>query len=71
MDVRLPGEVMETLGNFMSEEWTRMASSMVSSQYVADMRNAASDLEKRRMDMIVAQWEALTIEDEGGAQEAG
>jgi hypothetical protein len=52
---------MEALEMYKSEEWTRIASCMVSSQYVADMRNAVSDLEKRRMDSVIAQWGALTI----------
>lgn len=69
MDVRLPDEIMQAFKEYTSEEWTKFASCMVSSQYVADMRNAVTDLEKRRMDDIIAQWGALTLREKENEDE--
>ncbi|KAF2788826.1 hypothetical protein K505DRAFT_254615 [Melanomma pulvis-pyrius CBS 109.77] len=59
LDIRLPPEVTSTLGYYRSEEWTKNAANVVSSQYVADTRVS----ENVRMDVVVSQWDALTIGD--------
>ncbi|KAF2191960.1 hypothetical protein K469DRAFT_555285 [Zopfia rhizophila CBS 207.26] len=67
LGIPLPIEVMRTLGMFQTEEWTKNAASVVSSQYVADMRKTAAELENARMDAVIMQWDALTIGDKTGA----
>ncbi|KAF2728171.1 hypothetical protein EJ04DRAFT_109897 [Polyplosphaeria fusca] len=62
LGVKLPTEALHTLDQYKSDEWTRHAANMVSSQYVADITQTAQGIE---MDTIVSQWEALTI-SEGG-----
>lgn len=61
LDIRLPLEVTSTLGYYMSEEWTKNAANLVRSQYVADMRTMSKDPENLRMDVVVSQWDALTL----------
>lgn len=61
--IRLPAEIMSAVDRYQSKEWTINAASMVSSQYVADMHSSATDIEDRRMDTVIARWEALTIGD--------
>lgn len=59
--MRLPRQITDAVERYRSEEWTREARSLVSSWYVADTRDAVDDLETRRMDAVIAQWEAFTI----------
>lgn len=62
LGIRLPSEVQNTLEHYRSEQWTKNAATMVSSQYVADLRNAVMDIDNGRMDSVIAQWEALTVD---------
>jgi hypothetical protein len=61
LDIRLPLEVTSILGYYRSEEWTKNAANLVRSQYVADLRKTANDPESLRMDVVVSQWDALTL----------
>jgi hypothetical protein len=61
LDIRLPLEVTSTMGYYRSEEWTKNAANLVSSQYVADIRKTAKDSESLRMDVVVSQWDAWTL----------
>lgn len=61
LEIRLPLEVTSTVGYYRSEEWTKNAASLVSSQYVADIRKSAKDSESLRMDVVVSQWDELTL----------
>ena len=63
LDIPLPEEITNALSHFESEEWTRQAVSMASSQYIADMREATLAMDSARMDSIVSRWGTLTIED--------
>ncbi|KAL1593824.1 hypothetical protein SLS60_010557 [Paraconiothyrium brasiliense] len=66
--IPLPTEIMSVLDRFQSDEWTKTAASMVSSQYIADMRRTASGMENARMDTIISRWDALTIKEEPDVQ---
>lgn len=66
LGIRLPIEVMSTLDHYQSDQWTKNAASVVSSQYVADMRKVATDMDNGRMDTVIAQWDALTLGDKSG-----
>jgi len=61
LHVRLPLEAASALGYYRSEEWTRNAANLVRSQYVVDVRKTAKDPESLRMDVVVSQWDALTL----------
>lgn len=65
IDLDLAPEVQATADYYLSDEWTRIAKGLVSSQYIADIRERATDREKARMDAIIAKWEGLSIEDRG------
>lgn len=65
LEIQLPSEVRSTLARFSSEAWTKNAAAVVSSQYVADLRKLATDMDNSRMDSIISQWdETLSIGDE-------
>jgi len=61
LDIRLPFEVTSTLGYYRSEEWTKNAASLVRSQYIADKRKTVKDPESLSIDVVVSQWDALTL----------
>ncbi|KAJ4293412.1 hypothetical protein N0V90_008695 [Kalmusia sp. IMI 367209] len=66
--IPLPDQLVSVSDRFKSEEWTKNAASMVSSQYIADMRKVATGMENARMDSIVSQWDAMTLKDVGGVK---
>lgn len=68
LDIPLPEEIKAILKRFQSEEWTKHAINMASSQYIADTRKVALDLDSARMDSIVSRWGTLTIADEKGSK---
>jgi hypothetical protein len=61
LHIPLPTEIVSRLNDYQSEEWTKNAASVVSSQYIADIRKTASDVENARMDAIISRWDALGI----------
>jgi hypothetical protein len=63
MGMQLPVEVQGALDFCMSEEWTRNAASLVSSQYIVGTRKAATDADRCRMDAIISRWERLKVDD--------
>lgn len=63
LGVRLPAEVQGALDYCTSEEWTKKAAELVSSQYIADTRLVAKDTETMRMDAVISRWENLSLED--------
>lgn len=63
LGVQLPAEVQGALDYCTSEEWTKKAAELVSSQYIADARSAVNDAESSRMDAVISRWEGLTLED--------
>ena len=63
LGVRLPAEVQGALDYCTSEEWTKKAAELVSSQYIADTRSVAKDTDTMRMDAVISRWEGLTLED--------
>jgi hypothetical protein len=65
MGLQLPVEVQSTLDYYTSEEWTRNAANLVSSQYIADTRKPATDVDSARMDAIISAWEGLRFEERG------
>ncbi|KAF2851922.1 hypothetical protein T440DRAFT_516896 [Plenodomus tracheiphilus IPT5] len=65
LGIRLPSEVQATLDSYMTEEWTRNAASLVSSQYIADTHSHETDAENARMDAIISGWEALSLDGTG------
>lgn len=67
LGIRLPYEIARELGLYQSAQWTKDAASTVSSQYVADMRSAVTDIDNKRMDTVIAEWDALTISEKSSA----
>jgi hypothetical protein len=63
LGVRLPAEVQGALDYCTSEEWTKKAAELVSSQYIADTRSVAKGTETMRMDAVISRWENLSLED--------
>ncbi|KAL1602051.1 hypothetical protein SLS59_005219 [Nothophoma quercina] len=63
LGVQLPAEVQGALDYCTSEEWTKKAAELVSSQYIADTRSVAKDTESARMDAVISRWEGLSLED--------
>lgn len=61
MGIELPYEATNALDQYQSEEWTKNAAALLSSQYIADMRKTATDIENARMDAIVSRWNALAL----------
>lgn len=76
LGVKLPAEIQVALDYCTSEEWTKKAAELVSSQYIADPRSIDSDHETIRMDAVISRWENLKLEDphawasHGGEKEA-
>ena len=64
LDIPLPAEITMVLDRFQSDEWTKTAVNMVSSQYIADMRKTTSGAGNASMDTIVSRWDAMTIKDD-------
>ncbi|CAI6295676.1 unnamed protein product [Periconia digitata] len=67
LGIPLPIELISALDCYTSEEWTRNAAGMVSSQYIADLRKTANDVENARMDAIVSQWKDMSLEEKTAA----
>lgn len=63
LGVRLPSEVQGALDYCTSEEWTKKAAELVSSQFIADTLSNAKDTETLRMDAVISRWESLSLED--------
>jgi hypothetical protein len=61
LHIALPTEIIARLNDYQSEEWTKNAASVVSSQYIADIRKTATDVENARMDAIISRWDSLSI----------
>lgn len=70
LGIRLPTDAISALDHYRTDEWTRNAANMVSSQYVADMRETATDLESSRMDSVIAQWDSISISEKGKAPDS-
>lgn len=69
LGVRLPGELQGALDYCTSEDWTRKAAELVSSQYIADTPSVQHDTETMRMDAVISRWEGLTLEEQQASQE--
>jgi hypothetical protein len=63
MGLELPDDLHFALDQYTSEEWTRNAANLVSSQYIADTRRTRTDSESARMDAIIAAWEGMSIDE--------
>lgn len=63
LEIRLPRDVIDTLEWYRSDDWTKNAATLVSSQYVADMRKLVTDIENERMDSVISRWDALAIDN--------
>jgi hypothetical protein len=63
--LQLPDDVQSALDHYTSEEWTRNAASLVSSQYIVDMRQTTTNSESARMDSIISAWEGLGLDERG------
>lgn len=73
LGLSLPDDLQSALEAYTSEEWTRNAANLVSSQYIADTRKASADSESARMDSIISTWENLSLDEKGKgrAKQAG
>ncbi|KAJ4311124.1 hypothetical protein N0V94_008111 [Neodidymelliopsis sp. IMI 364377] len=60
LGVQLPIEVQGALDYCTSEDWTKKAAELVSSQYIADTRTVA---ESSTMDAVISSWESFTLDD--------
>jgi hypothetical protein len=69
MDLQLPDDLQNALDHYTSEEWTKHAASLVSSQYIADTRKTTTDSESARMDSVISTWEGLNLDDRGKGEE--
>lgn len=69
LGIRLPSEVRATLDSYMTEEWTRNAVALVSSQYIPDTHATATDAESARMDAVISGWESLSLDGTGKKKE--
>jgi hypothetical protein len=65
MELQLPDDLQNALDYYTSEEWTRNAANLVSSQYIADTRKTTTDAESARMDSVISTWEGLNLDDRG------
>ncbi|KAF2269450.1 hypothetical protein CC78DRAFT_575010 [Lojkania enalia] len=63
LNIQLPIEALSTLDYYRSDEWTKMASNIVRSQYVADSIKTVPGIQ---MDAIISQWDAMTLENKNG-----
>ncbi|KAF2703392.1 hypothetical protein K504DRAFT_177266 [Pleomassaria siparia CBS 279.74] len=62
LDIWLPLDVTTFMDRYRTAEWTKKAASVVSSQYMADIRMPATDSEGQRMDKIISGWdEKMTL----------
>lgn len=64
----LPTEVLVKLNEYQSEEWTKKAASVVSSQYIADVKKVAKGIGNARMDAIISQWDAMHFQVKPGSE---
>ncbi|KAF2465245.1 uncharacterized protein BDR25DRAFT_337166 [Lindgomyces ingoldianus] len=62
MGIALPTETTNTLSCYQTEEWTKNAANIVSSQYVADIGKSATDMTNKQMDVIVRMWDNLILD---------
>lgn len=66
LGLQISAGMQRTLDQYTSEEWTKEASSLVSSQYIADLRIAGCNpTEDARMDAIISTWERLSLDEAG------
>ncbi|KAH3912744.1 hypothetical protein HBH56_118810 [Parastagonospora nodorum] len=65
MGLQLPDDVQSALDHYTSEEWTRNAANLVSSQYIVDTRKTTVDGEGARMDSIISAWGGLSLDERG------
>ncbi|KAL5113393.1 hypothetical protein ACEQ8H_008737 [Pleosporales sp. CAS-2024a] len=63
LELRMPEDVQSALDHFTSDEWTRNAANVVSSQYIVDQRQTMTDPESGRMDSVISAWEGLSLEE--------
>ncbi|XPS80710.1 hypothetical protein M3J07_012683 [Ascochyta lentis] len=63
LGVKLPAEVQGALDYCTSEEWTKKAAELVSSQFIADTRSVSNDCESSTMDAVISRWEHFTLDD--------
>lgn len=70
LGLSLPDDLQSALEAYTSEEWTRHAASVVSSQYIADTHKSFADSAGARMDSIISTWENLSLDDKGGKGKA-
>lgn len=62
MNFPLPAELQGAVEAYSSDEWTKAAAALVSSQYIADIRRLSLSANSARMDAIVSAWEGLSLE---------
>jgi len=62
MNFRLPSELQSAVEAYTTDEWTKAAAALVSSQYIADIRRLSLNADSARMDDIVSAWEGLSLE---------
>jgi hypothetical protein len=65
IELQLPEDVQGVLDYYTSEEWTRNAANLVSSQYIVDTRKTTIDAESARMDSIISAWGGLSLDERG------
>jgi hypothetical protein len=63
LGLQLPEDLNVALDQYTSEEWTRNAANLVSSQYIVDTRRTRTDSESARMDSIISAWEGMSIDE--------
>ncbi|CAO2647272.1 Nn.00g081940.m01.CDS01 [Neocucurbitaria sp. VM-36] len=63
LGVQLPIEIQNTLEYYKSEEWTKNAANLVSSQYIAHMGKTVTEAESVTMDAIISSWEELSLDE--------
>ncbi|KAH8731934.1 hypothetical protein GQ44DRAFT_766978 [Phaeosphaeriaceae sp. PMI808] len=65
MELHMPTELQIIMNDYTSDEWTRRATSLISSQYIADIRKTISHVSSARMDAIISDWDTLSLDDRG------
>lgn len=65
LGLQMPAGIQRSLAYYTSEEWTKEASLLVSSQYIADIRTEACSAESARMDAVISTWERLSFDEAG------
>lgn len=65
LGIQLPIEVQRILEYYRSEEWTKNAANLVSSQYMPDTGKKLTAAESATMDAIISMWEELSLDEAG------